>query len=682
MRTDYTGIDPTVLNAETVMPTISPKEVKAMTFRQGKSTLKEDMETMTENRKLVEMAYQYWTALQDFRDRRLKNRKYYRGDQWHETITDPDTGETITEEEYIKNQGKIPFKQNMIRQVVKNVLGQYRMNPMKTMIVARAFGKGTESDMLSNALTSVLDLNKAQELDVRNFEEYLISGAIIGKIRYKYWKERNQEDVWIENLNPARVFYNSGLSDIRIDPDLNMIGEILDDDIDNIIGAFAKSEADAKTIRQWYTQSVDKLPIVTGDTLTPDIIDNLDFYMTVDTTRCRVIEIWYLKSEFRTYVHDTLDGTYNIVPFTVDQIAAENLKRIEYYGQYGIPPEKVPIIRATRKYEQYWCYKFLTPWGQTLAEGETPYGHDSHPYAIALYPLLDGEAWGFVEDVIDQQRYINRLISLQDFIMGASAKGVLLLPEDAIPDDMTVEDFAEEWTKFNGVIKVKVKPGAQVPQQIMSRANLPGLWEMISMQMKLLQDIAGVHEALQGQAPKSGTPSSLYAQQAQYSITNLKEYMEFFAYFKEKRDLKALKTLRQYYNEKRYFASGGIISDPEKMTYDPERVRNLEVELKVSPSTDTPVYRQIIDDLLFQLLQAGMIGLDMFLENSSLPFADRMLEQLRQRQQQMQQSGMVPQGGAIDPAMAQQVQQMAQQNANPQAMELINKMMAPAAPGQ
>ena len=90
---------------------------------------------------------------------------------------------------------------------------------------------------------------------------------------------------------------------------------------------------------------------------------------------------------------------------------------------------------------------------------------------------------------------------------------------------------------------------------------------------------------------------------------------------------------------------------------------------------DTPVYRQIIDDMLFQLLQGQMIDIGMFLENSSLPFADRLLEQIRQRQQQMQQQGAIPGGDIIDPALMQEVQQQASQKANPQAMDMINKLM-------
>ena len=44
-----------------------------------------------------------------------------------------------------------------------------------------------------------------------------------------------------------------------------------------------------------------------------------------------------------------------------------------------------------------------------------------HPICCCFTPL-DGEVWGFVEDIIDQQKYINRLIVLQDMIISASAK--------------------------------------------------------------------------------------------------------------------------------------------------------------------------------------------------------------------------------------------------------------------
>ena len=46
------------------------------------------------------------------------------GDQWGDTI-DVD-GERMREEEYIRSQGNVPLKNNMIRRLVRNVLGVFR----------------------------------------------------------------------------------------------------------------------------------------------------------------------------------------------------------------------------------------------------------------------------------------------------------------------------------------------------------------------------------------------------------------------------------------------------------------------------------------------------------------------------------------------------------------------------
>src|SRR5690606_38453866 len=73
-----------------------------------------------ENMALLDECRRYWDSLRDFRDRRLRNRKYHRGEQWSDLIEDPDTTTStsrsfITEEDYILNQGKVPLKQNLIR---------------------------------------------------------------------------------------------------------------------------------------------------------------------------------------------------------------------------------------------------------------------------------------------------------------------------------------------------------------------------------------------------------------------------------------------------------------------------------------------------------------------------------------------------------------------------------------
>ena len=50
------------------------------------------------DRLLLQRACNYWNGLGDFRKRRERNRRYYRGDQWGDKVYDPDTETYVTEE--------------------------------------------------------------------------------------------------------------------------------------------------------------------------------------------------------------------------------------------------------------------------------------------------------------------------------------------------------------------------------------------------------------------------------------------------------------------------------------------------------------------------------------------------------------------------------------------------------
>ena len=90
------------------------------------------------------------------------------------------------------------------------------------------------------------------------------------------------------------------------------------------------------------------------------------------------------------------------------------------------------------------CPAVLTPQGDVLRSGRSPYRHGSHPFVFKAYPFIDGEIHSFVSDIIDQQKYANRLISMYDWILRASAKGVLLFPEGALPEGSD-RDWTHPW---------------------------------------------------------------------------------------------------------------------------------------------------------------------------------------------------------------------------------------------
>jgi len=274
---------------------------------------------------------------------------------------------------------------------------------------------------------------------------------------------------------------------------------------------------------------------------------------------------------------------------------------------------------------------------------------------------------------------------LQDFLIRSSAKGILAIPEESIPDGWTIKDFADEWAVFNGVIMYKSKGGTPPPQQIVNNSTQLGLTDMLSIQLKLLEDVSGVHGALQGKTPLAGTPASLYMQQTQNAATSLTELFESYRELREDRDMKILKLIQQFYTEPKYINNSGRNSNTS-IVYNPNQVRNVEFDLSITESTSTPAYRLINNDFLMQLFSAGQITLAELLENGAFPFADKLLQsvKLRQEEQQQQQqqqqqanmaNGNVPSQGN-NSFVPQDVQQQINQNTNPIVQRMINSQNA------
>lgn len=301
--------------------------------------------------------------------------------------------------------------------------------------------------------------------------------------------------------------------------------------------------------------------------------------------------------------------------------------------------------------DSYWYYYYLTPFGDILQEGETPYEHKGLPYVFKAYPFIDGEVHSFVADVIDQQRYTNRLIILYDFVMRASAKGALLFPEGCEPDGFSMEDIADEWSRFDGLVVYKPKPGVAPPQQISSNSTNIGISELLNLQLKFFEDISGVNGALQGKPSFAGQSASLYQQQTQNATTSLLDLLDSFSSFVKDAALKDVKNMQQFYDTKRIF---NIAGKDAQVEYDPKRIRDVDFDLSVIESTATPAYRQTANEMLMQLWQAQAISVEQLLENGDFPFADDLLQSIKSQKEQMAQGG---QPAALPQGVVQQAQQ-------------------------
>jgi len=168
----------------------------------------------------------------------------------------------------------------------------------------------------------------------------------------------------------------------------------------------------------------------------------------------------------------------------------------------GIPEEvEGSLIAAEWFVDNYWYYRFYAPTGDVLRYGETPYEHGGHPFVFRFYPFVNGEIHSFVSDVIDTQRYVNRLLNLNDYLLRTSVKGLLTIPDTALEGTgLSIEDIADVWAKLGGVYVYHAKTNAPQPQQITNSVQNLGNAELVVMEKQFFDDITGVNAALQGKS--------------------------------------------------------------------------------------------------------------------------------------------------------------------------------------
>ena len=234
---------------------------------------------------------------------------------------------------------------------------------------------------------------------------------------------------------------------------------------------------------------------------------------------------------------------------------------------------------------------------------------------------------------------------------------MLLFPEECLPKGMSIEDIADEWARFNGVIMIKQpKTGTALPQQVANNCTQIGITELLNMQLKFFEDISGVNGALQGKPGYSGMSASLYNQQAHNATTSLLDLLDTFSSFIRDGATKDVKNIQQFYDTPRVFNIAGKNS------------AIVEYDLSIVESTSTPAYRAISNDMLMQLWQAQAISVEQLLEHGDFPFADELLQSIKSQREQLEQ-GQMPDG--LSPELAQQVLQRANMQAAQKAHQML-----------
>ena len=635
----------------------------------------------TKYHRIFNQAFQDWMSRGDFRERRRRARNYLRGKQWDDLIYDHKEKDYVTEEEYLQRRGRLTTKNNQLEPIMRNLKGQFRENLPSPIVFSRNRDSSSLGDMMTEALRTVHDLNEANELDAHQFVEFMMSGACGERIQYSWWDRLHRSEVTMEPVDQTRLAYNPDVSDIRL-RDLSRWMYLHSIDLEDVISTFAKTRKDAKKIRQWYAGEGSEIEWagLSGKSRS----DAVDFYHESDRGKVRVIEVWRKEKKWVSILHDPLTGDSEITDLSEDDVAEMNRHRLDHALAVELATEgltledveeadlherrlamaqtgEIQLYELDERYESIWRSYFFTPRMQVLFETDSPYMHNESVLSLALYPMIDGEVYGLFETLIDQQRYINRMISMLDFLIGSSAKGVLMIDKNLIPKDSSPEQFLQDFHEFDGVIFYESDRNnpANLPKHITANSVPVGMTDMLKMQQELLEKISGVVGAMSGHDPKSGTPASLYMQQTvNASLTNRDLFETFFAWMR-KRDRLIVQLIQQYWDDPIFLRSGGKNSNSvTSMRYEPNAVKDVDFDLVMSQGENSAVYRQIVDESLREFLANQFITFEEYLETCNMPYKDTLMEKIRERRSQMQeQGGVLP----YDPSMG------ADPNVNPQS---------------
>ena len=609
---------------------------------------------------LLQRCWQAWNNLEAVRMTRDRAKRYCYGDQWGDTVRVYKNGYyyDMTEREYLKRKGSVPLSNNVMVSILNTLVGMYAKQGTEPVCFARTRSSQSLSDMMSATMQCNWQNTQMEDLLKHALEDYLIGGVMMCRETYE---DRTQEieDSWTDYIEPNYAFWEGGSDPRHLD--LSLIGVLHDESVNDLYKKFAREE---------YGLSIDDLNRIfdidpdnsqTEGTMHNDTNDLSNISFDIPSRRghyVRVIEAWTTETKYRYQCYDPIATNESDAYFRIEcddkamiaELNAKNVERKKQYDLMGVPPEDRAYITAKKVADKYWYYTFMAPDGTVLCRGETPYDFKSHPFTVKFYPYVNGEIHPFMGNVIDQQRYINRLIIMNDMAIRSSAKGLMLVPTQVL-DGMTPDEFAEQATEYDGIMFYTPKatlPNSR-PDVITSNAVNLGTNELLQIELNLMREVSNVSGALQGKTPTAGTSASRYAQESQNASTSLYSILKDMESFTECVAQKKCMMIKQYYDNGRPIFNR---DNTYPMEYDRLAARDIMFKISIKNAAATATYQNNINDKLDRLLEMGAINIVQYLQNLNEPFADKLLQDVQSqvedlRAQQAEMGQQAPQNGVV-----------------------------------
>lgn len=579
---------------------------------------------------LVQIGAHYYDQMRSLRQKFVRDSDYYMGRQLNDTVMV--NGHSMTVHDYMELKGMAPLSSDIITDKMVTLKGLVRQQYMAPKVKSVDAQEADYALVFSELLRQNDNNNEKAELAADLFQTFLSWGFPGAKVK---WAFRNgREDVYISELDMMKMalppFHDKNIDEIEF------IGEAHDMSWPKLLQKFCKKAGDEERLRNIYT-AAQGTSYIQGynDTGMDQMKHQLDdWYHSSIVGFYRVFEIWTKEFNRALWCHDRLNATAGFRPLSDkaaidaenEQRLLDNIRRdengmplLDTDGNvtYYVPQDEIQLIEYEPRLEEFWYYRFISPNGYLLDEGVSPYrvlrdGYSFyyHPYVFLAYGM-NGEVRSFEDRIIDKQRQYNHNNILLEFILMNSAKGPLAIDEEALSEDMNLEEIMDQWVKVDGYILYTSKNGGQMPQQIINKSIPAGLEFLIQRDRELVQTQSNVQPALQGVSPTAGTSYKRYAAEQQSSATGVADYVASFNNFLRRIAKKQLWTMQAFYTSRR---SVQITGEDVWRYYDPETMGDVDCDLAMTLDANSAVIREQLQELAFQAYQKDEIAFTQMLD--------------------------------------------------------------------
>lgn len=416
---------------------------------------------MNRDKELLKLCTAAWMSMAGFRSRRHTCMEYSFGNQWGDRHTGAD-GLELTEAERMRRGGRYPITNNLIRQIIKTIIGKWKyLTAMEES--ERRCGAQPDSGEHTAVSAALCNCGRHNGLDARALEEFLISGFTAQRV----------DRAGVVNVSPARLFVTPftqpDASDARV------VGMLHDMSLPEVLRRFSGGED--KRIGELWSLFGRLQGHVAG---APGEDSSIEFGRTDNYATMRVIEVWHRLPRRILRIHDAERGEYTVEPYSPEAVDALAKRGAKGGAQ----------LMWRQDVADLWQHTWLTGEGDVLLSTLMPEA-SSPELMVRCYPMLDGRVHSLVQDLLGQQRYVNRLVTLLDDVLSYSAKGALLFPTDQLPEGVTWQQMRDLWSRPGGIIPFRRNSKNIVPTEINTGGSYAGATEMLKTQLDLFSRIAG-----------------------------------------------------------------------------------------------------------------------------------------------------------------------------------------------